>query len=135
MKEYYKVLALLVRAQDASDMAKAAYSHSVCADYYAAKKRYIGSAVTILRKNNIPQIRYFIVEAPDQNGYCSTVTYFEFFLNHKKKQISFHCPIEKDTYKYLSGSGYATQWDRGNSKKVANEIFGYLKSKKRVLSY
>ena len=113
-------------AQRASDAGKGIYelptaSKTKYADRfrYTAKERYIVLALGILTSVKHSGWRFYVVRTPDQNGYASVITYFEY----EDKQISFHTPLNKaDNLIQYIGRGTYTEWDHGSSREAANWV-------------
>ena len=64
----------------------------------------------------------------DQNGYPSYISYFDFKINGKRYQVSFHTPknLGKKLEKYVS-TGRKTRWDRnpGGSVTACEKLIKY----------
>lgn len=98
---------------------------------YNKKEEYILQAIRTIRRSKT-DVNYYVEEKGDQNGYPSIIVYFDFKINNKRKQVSFHTPYNKaSTELYLlKGSGRKTRWSKniGGSREACFEIKEYLKS-------
>ena len=66
--------------------------------YYKKKEVNYKKALSLLKSLRHTKISYLQKQEPDQNGYPSTIRYFEWrepALGGKKVQFSFHSPREK----------------------------------------
>ncbi len=79
---------------------------------YDAKEEFILKSINLIRKNKT-QFNYWVTKDADQNGYPSYISYFDFKIDGKRFQVSFHTPknLGKKLEKYVS-SGRKTRWDR-----------------------
>ena len=82
---------------------------------------------TIKLINSAPRcgINYFIEKNKgDQNGYPSTIVYFEIKINNKKWQVSFHTPAHQADELDILPSGRKTRWDKkkGGSYAACKEL-------------
>jgi hypothetical protein len=123
-----RIARLVILAQDASDAGKGlnALELSSSKRYtqsqgYAAKNTYILKAIQQIR-NTKPCGWNFYVEAdrPDQNGYRSVITYFQYKLNGVRYDVSFHTPYDQAGYlRPYFGKGRRTHWNGlyGGSRK------------------
>lgn len=91
-----KIIRLIILAQAANTSAHYA-DYYERKDFYKAKERLYKKALALLNTSKHSKISYVMREEPDQNGYPSTIRYFEWkedFLGGKKIQFSFHNPRE-----------------------------------------
>ena len=94
---------------------------------YNAKEEFILKSINLIRKNR-SQFNYWVEAAADQNGYPSYISYFDFKINGKRYQVSFHTPknLGKKLEKYVS-TGRKTRWDRnpGGSVMACKKLIEY----------
>ena len=94
---------------------------------YDAKEEFILKSINLIRKNK-SQFNYWVEAAADQNGYPSIISYFDFKLDGKRYQVSFHTPknLGKKLEKYVS-TGRKTRWDRnpGGSVMACQKLIKY----------
>lgn len=115
-----RIARLVILAQDASDAGKHidALDLQISKRYtrregYAAKNVYILAAIKIIA-NSKPCGWNFYVDAnrPDQNGYSSVITYFQYKLDGVRYDVSFHTPVSQaDALKPFFGKGRKTHWN------------------------
>lgn len=121
-KELYKeIIRHIVLAQKYSDEAKASDSRYDRALNYNKKQLEIDKAISLISRNNIPQIRFKEETAPDQNGYDSRIIYFNIFFFGEILQVSFH------QFKRIKNAIKGTrsiEWDNlnGNSRLVCERL-------------
>lgn len=79
---------------------------------YQLKSFFIEKAINIIDKSPRGMFNYFVEFAPDQNGYASFIIYFDFKVEDKRFQVSFHTPesIASDFIKSHAGKGRKTHW-------------------------
>lgn len=79
---------------------------------YNAKEEFILKSINLIRKNKT-QFNYWVEAAADQNGYPSYISYFDFKIDGKRYQVSFHTPksLGMKLEKYVS-TGRKTRWDK-----------------------
>jgi hypothetical protein len=115
-----RIARLVILAQDASDAGKHidALDLQISRRYtrregYAAKNVYILAAIKII-VNSKPCGWNFYVDAnrPDQNGYSSVITYFQYKLDGVRYEVSFHTPASQaGALKPFFGKGRKTHWN------------------------
>lgn len=133
MKDINRAIACaIVQAQLASDAGKGIYELSVkshtkrSAEHfkYGIKTFYILTAVRLIRCNK-SDFNYFIsaIEG-DQNGCPSILVYFDFKVNGKRQQVSFHTPLNQvpEEMKRISPSGRKTRWMKSVSSRDACKL-------------
>ena len=85
---------------------------------YDMKTWYIYQALKLIRSNKQSMFNYYVTDyTPDQNGHSSIITYFDFNIDGKRYQISFHTPEEKIPIELLRmcGTGRKTRWRKSVS--------------------
>ena len=94
---------------------------------YDAKEEFILKSINLIRKNKT-HFNYWVTKDSDQNGYPSYISYFDFKINGKRYQVSFHTPnnLGKKLQKYVS-TGRKTRWDRniGGSVMACQALIKY----------
>ena len=94
---------------------------------YSVKEEFILRAINLIR-NTKSNFNYFIEASPDQNGFASYITYFDFKIEGKRFQVSFHTPqnLGKKLEKYIN-TGRKTRWDHavGGSVIACQELIKY----------
>ena len=88
-----KIIKLILKAQWANNKA-----HGGDKKLYSFKHQNVCLAIKLINNTAHCSIIYKIEEAPDQNGFPSTIYYFEWkepALNGRRIQFSFHKPREK----------------------------------------
>lgn len=96
-----KVINLVLEAQKASDKAKKAAHINERSFWYKQKDYRLVEAIRTLEGVQSSRISWKVEHKPDQNGHPSIIVYFEFKLNSKQYQFSFHnfnwrkFPVEK----------------------------------------
>lgn len=79
---------------------------------YGLKTVFIEKAIKMI--DNCPRgmFNYFVELAPDQNRYASYIVYFDFKIEGKRFQVSFHTPesLASDFIKSHAGKGRKTHW-------------------------
>lgn len=118
-----KVAINIIKAQIASDAAKGIYELSYDGeihDNYNGKDKYIIRAIkTILKKKNTG----FSFYVTDGDIFGSILVYFNFSLNGKFMQISFHSFNAKLFKYYLAkNSTHEVVWDQKSSRKTARKL-------------
>lgn len=80
---------------------------------YAAKPKYIRKAINLINSNPRLGWNYWVEQAPDQNGCDSVIVYFDYKVNGKRIQVSFHTPlgIARDLIPFI-GKGRKTRWNK-----------------------
>lgn len=97
---------------------------------YDAKAQYILKAILLINSNRRCGWNYWVKRTPDQHGYSSIITYFEYKNDGIKLQISFHTPIGRapDSLIDLCGKGRRCHWDYGSSRnncQILIDIFNF----------
>ena len=118
-KYYYnKTIQHIIDAQRASDGGKgimALPENWASAAGYAAKPVLIRKALQIIDSHPRMGINYYVLSEDDQNGYPSILVYFEFKVDGKRCQVSFHNPSNPETFQTLGkwvGKGRPTRWNK-----------------------
>ena len=97
---------------------------------YPGKPAMIEQAIRIIDSMPHRQYTYWCEMAPDQNGYSSMITYFEFEIGGYRGQVSFHTPQNLITpfLKKKSGKGKRTKWNgiRGGSLESCKYLRDYF---------
>ena len=93
---------------------------------YSRKTFWLNRAIQMIDCSKEQDYHYWIENSPDQNGYDSVIVYFDFKIDGKRHQISFHTP--KNQVKGLlekNKSGRKTRWDKeiGGSREAAYLLF------------
>ena len=129
-----KIAEAIVYAQIASDAGKGKlilegrnifkYNYTVDKGYNA-KDGYIFSALNLIRNTKNCSYKYYVTAQPDQNGNPSFIIYFNFKVNGKREQVSFHS-FNKKMWKELVGSGTICHWQGGigGSRKACQKLIG-----------
>lgn len=117
-----EICALVIKAQIYNEIA-----HKGNFEFYSKKADCVRKAVSLIRKNSYCGWRFYKDITPDQNGYASTITYFELKYGKEIYQISFHNPINRDEYE-VRNFGSPIKWDGeigGSAKgaRILNKIF------------
>ncbi len=120
-----KIIRHIILAQIANDEAHAANDSSRY-HYYLIKQQLCNKAIALLKTLHHSEISYLQRQAPDQNGYPSTIRYFEWrepALGGEKVQFSFHNPGERALFR---GSPNIC-WDgrRGRCSALAEKLKEY----------
>jgi len=89
----------IIRAQKSSDYGKGINRISLskklsrpCRMGYGFKEDDILEAIRLIRRNKT-QFNYWVEFAPDQNGVNSILVYFDFKIDDKRYQVSFHLKV------------------------------------------
>lgn len=129
-----KIAEAIVYAQIASDAGKGIeilegrnvfkYNSTVDKGYHS-KDGYIFSALNLIRNTKNCSYKYYVTAQPDQHGNPSFIIYFNFKVNGKREQISFHS-FNKKLWKELVGSGTICHWQGGigGSRKACQKLIG-----------
>ena len=131
-KNFIFVIKAICKAQIASDAGKGIYKLTCKKDKnavntaYLSKENYILQALGVLTKNKVTNINYWCEKAGDQNGCPSIIVYFDIKINNKRKQVSFHTPLNRaseNLLKYVS-TGRKTRWDKkiGGSQDTCRQL-------------
>lgn len=129
-----KIAEAIVYAQIASDAGKGikilktnkiGKSQSTVDKGYNSKDGYIFSALNLIRNTKNCGYKYYVTAQPDQNGNPSFIIYFNFKVNGKREQVSFHS-FNKKLWKGLVGSGTVCHWQGGigGSRKACKKLIG-----------
>ena len=80
---------------------------------YAAKPKYIRKAINLINSNPKLGWNYWVEKTSDQNGYDSVIVYFDYKINSKRIQVSFHNPLGSagDLIPFI-GKGRKTRWNK-----------------------
>ena len=115
-----RIAQMVVLAQDASDAGKGKnqldetkMSRRYSATGYDAKLHYILSAIKLINSSRPCGWNYYVIKSPDQNGYPSYITYFQYKdSGNTRYELSFHTPwdIGYELYPFL-GKGRKTHWN------------------------
>jgi len=92
---------------------------------YTAKLPYLMNALRLLKTNKKSMFRWYVKQEDDQNGYDSILVYFNFHIDGKPYQISFHTPYNLAPPELLDmvGKGTPTHWRRNpNSRESTREL-------------
>lgn len=113
-----RIALCIIRAQKSSDTGKGIDRISLskknsrpCRMGYGFKEADILEAIRLIRRNKT-RFNYWVEFAPDQNGVNSIVVYFDFKLDDKRYQVSFHnhnCGNELESY---VNTGRKTYWHK-----------------------
>ena len=129
-----KIAEAIVYAQIASDAGKGIeilegsnlrkYMSTLSKGYHA-KDGYIFSAIKLIRNTKNCSYKYYVTAQPDQHGNPSFIIYFNFKVNGKREQVSFHS-FNKKLWKGLVGSGTVCHWQGGigGSRKACKKLIG-----------
>lgn len=131
-KNFIFVIKAICKAQIASDAGKGVYELACKKDKHAvntaylSKENYILQALGVLTKSKLTNINYWCEKTGDQNGYPSIIVYFDIKINNKRKQVSFHTPLNQASgalLKYIS-TGRKTRWDKkiGGSRDACRQL-------------
>lgn len=133
-KDVNKFIALaIVSAQIASDAGKRIHILDIKNKYaqytgYDSKVHFQIRALEMIRTSKKTKFNYYVVRSADQNGYDSILVYFDFKIDGKRRQVSFHNPTSCSgkLRKYI-GSGRVTRWnkDKNSSRDSCQELIDY----------
>lgn len=76
---------------------------------YRSKDGFIIEAIKTINSTPKCGFNYYVTKGKDQNGYSSFIIYFDFKVNGKRKQVSFHC-FNNKLIQFV-GKGRKTRWD------------------------
>lgn len=121
---------LIRKAQVASDAAKGIfdicilprenrYRESYSRDCYREKDSYIIAAISAICATHSGKYRFSVQRGSDQNGNSSFLVYFDFKINGKREQVSFHS-FNGKLWKYVDHSRAST-WSRDTSSRETAE--------------
>ena len=112
-----RIALCIIRAQKSSDAGKGIDRISLSKKYsrpcrmgYGFKEADILEAIRLIRRNKT-QFNYWVEFAPDQNGVNSIVVYFDFKIENKRYQVSFHNHGCKELDNYVN-TGRKTHWHK-----------------------
>lgn len=93
--------------------------HSIKSSRYRAKDGFILDAINAINKNPRCGYNYYVVWGKDQNGNPSSIVYFDFKIDNKRKQVSFH--TFNGYIRLYAGRGRKTRWDHdlGGSREAS----------------
>lgn len=124
----------IVRAQACSDAGKDIYRLNLYGDTdlklidkgYVAKDEQILKAINIICRLTSEKagVKFEVVE--DHSGIAYYIVYFTYYLDNKKRQVSFHCFSEK--VGRFCRKNPTVRWDHGDSRKNCEELiekFGF----------
>jgi len=123
----------IVSTQVASDAGKCKYEITLKNNFamhegYDAKVHFQVRALEMIRNSKRSNFNYYVVRAEDQNGCDSVIVYFDFKIDGKRYQVSFHNPYDRSyrLKKYI-GSGRVTRWnnDRNTSRYGCIKLIEY----------
>lgn len=122
----------IVRAQACSDAGKNMYRLNLNDDtsYRLIDKQYVAKDEQILKAINIicrltsekAGVKFEVVK--DQSGIAYYIVYFTYYLNNKKRQISFHSFSKKIGRFCLKNP--TVRWDHGDSRENCNELIHWF---------
>lgn len=97
-----------------SDLSDLKFTETAWNERYRVKVKFIVKALTMITHSRHSMFNYWCVEDEDQNGYESILVYFEFKIEGKRYQVSFHNPwnmAHKELSKYIN-TGRQTRWNK-----------------------
>lgn len=93
---------------------------------YRLKDKFILRALKMIT-NTKNGFSFYVEEKPDQNGYSSVITYFEYNYGGIKRQVSFHTPERKaGILLQYSGKGRKTHWNGAHDSRSNCELLAEL---------
>lgn len=93
---------------------------------YSNKTYWLNRAIQMINCSKEQIYHYWIQDSPDQNGYPSVIVYFNFKLDGKRHQVSFHTPANQVTGMLKRNkTGRKTRWDNktGGSRESCLLLF------------
>ena len=114
----------IIKAQIASDSGKSQSNRTGAKNQiargaerfgYDAKTFFILDALRLIRSNKNSMFHYYVTElTADQNGYDSIIVYFDFNIDGKRYQVSFHTPYHQVSNELMKmcGTGRKTHWKK-----------------------
>lgn len=124
-----RVAKAIINAQLCSDAGKGIYEientsmqYKMCKKGYKGKDTQIFKAIDIINRKKDTGFYYSVKE--DTQGKSKYIVYFNFKINGKRKQISFHS-FDNRLSKFIS-SKCQTRWDKNNSRQAAIELQSLL---------
>ena len=116
-----KIALNIIRAQKSSDYGKGINRISLskklsrpCRMGYGFKEADILEAIRLIRRNKT-QFNYWVEFAPDQNGVNSILVYFDFKIDGKRFQVSFHNHNYGNELESYVNTGRKTHWHKNTS--------------------
>ena len=127
--EVKRIARILYLAQSASDGGKGIYklpndsgvshyqdSYRICyKKAYAAKDSLIIRAIDLINRSHDKTVRFSVRESTDQNGQKCYLVYFDFKVEGKREQVSFHS-FNDELRKFVSNSKKST-WSKDRSSR------------------
>lgn len=88
---------------------------------YSLKTDAIIRAINLINMNDTQMYHYWVVAAPDQNGNDSIIVFFDYTLEGKRQQISFHTPMgtAPKALKKMVGKGRKTKHYKKCKSRIA----------------
>lgn len=122
----------IVRAQACSDAGKHIYrlklddytSHDLIDKKYIAKDEQILKAVYIISRLTSEKAGVKFEVVKDNSGVANYIIYFTYYLNNKKRQVSFHCFSEK--VGRFCRKNPTVRWDHGDSRANCQELIKHF---------
>lgn len=93
---------------------------------YSRKTFWLNRAIQMIDCSKEQDYHYWVENNPDQNGYPSTIVYFDFKLDGRRHQVSFHTPANQVIgVLERNKSGRKTRWDKqiGGSRESTYLLF------------
>ena len=93
---------------------------------YSRKTFWLNRAIQMIDCSKEQTYHYWVENNPDQNGYPSTIVYFDFKIDGRRHQVSFHTPANQVIGELeRNKSGRKTRWDKeiGGSREAAYLLF------------
>ncbi len=125
-----RIAEVIIQAQIASDAGKGVYVLSCDTDGrrkakrkgYPAKDNAILEAIRLICQLREKTFRFSVCRSTDQNNHPCFIVYFNFYIDNKRRQVSFHC-FDKRLWKFETKSRKTT-WDKkySSSKTVRTLI-------------
>lgn len=96
---------------------------------YKAKDAFVTAAIERIARNKNSGFRFFVTACNEKEN-ARFLVYFDYYIEDKKFQISFHS--RDDTLKkYLKGCKKShTEWDKGNSRQNCIDLFYAIENRK-----
>lgn len=121
-----RIAKAIYHAQAASDGGKGIselqkwYAGSLRGAGYPAKDTQILLAIDLINKSHSKTFRYSVKRGRDQNGCSSFIVYFDFKIDGKREQVSFHS-FNKKLWNYVKRSRAST-WSKDRSSRDSVEL-------------
>ena len=113
-----RIALCIIRAQKSSDAGKGIDRISLskklsrpCMMGYGFKEADVLEAIRLIRRNKT-RFNYWAEFAPDQNGVNSIVVYFDFKVDDKRYQVSFHNHNYGNELESYVNTGRKTHWHK-----------------------